>query len=68
MYPEKLHGKHKNLPFLPDKEMVNKCQKLICSIYDKQKYVVHIGTLKKALKYELELEKVHRAIEFNQKA
>ena len=42
MYPEKLHGKHKDLPFLPDKEKVNKCQKLMCSLYDKEKYVVHI--------------------------
>ena len=68
MYPEKLHGKHKDLPFLPDKEKVNKCKKLICSIYDKEKYIVHIRTLKQALKYGLELQKVHRAIEFNQKA
>ena len=34
IYPEKLHGKHKDLPFLRDKEKVNKCQKLICSIFD----------------------------------
>ena len=46
MYPEKLHGKRKDLPFLADKEKVNKCQKLICSLYDKEIYVVHIKTLK----------------------
>ena len=46
LYPEKLHGKHKDLPFLSDKEKVNKYQKLICSIYDKEKYVVHIRTSK----------------------
>ena len=26
VYPQKLHGKHKNLPFLPDQEKVDKCQ------------------------------------------
>ena len=35
-YPEKLHGKHKDLPHLPQKEKVNICQKLICSVKDKE--------------------------------
>ena len=30
-------------------------------------YVLHIRNFKKALNYELILEKVHRAIKFNQK-
>ena len=68
IYPEKLHDKHKDLPFLPDKQIINKCQKLICSIYDKEKYVVHIRALKQALNYGLELEKVHNVIEFKQEA
>ena len=67
-YPETLHGKHKDLPFLHQKEKVNKCQKLICSVKDKEKYVVHIRALKQALKYGLVLEEVHRVIKFNQKA
>ena len=65
--PEKLHGKHKDLAFSPDKEKVNKCQKLICSIYDKVQYVVHIKTLKQTIKYGLELVKVYRDIGFRQK-
>ena len=32
--PEKLLGEHKDLPFLPRKEKVSKCQKLICSVKD----------------------------------
>ena len=67
-YPEKLHGKHKDLPFLSQKEKVNKCQKLICNVRDKEKYVVHIRALKQALKYGLLLEEVHSVIKFNQKA
>ena len=35
-YSEKLHGKHKDLTHLPQKEKVNKCQKLICSVKDKE--------------------------------
>ena len=58
IYLEKLHGKHKDLPFSPIKEKISKCQKLIRSIYDKEKYVVHIRALKQALKYGLVLEEI----------
>ena len=67
-FPKKLHGKHKNLPFLPQKEKINNCEKLICNVKDKEKHVVHIRALKQALEYELVLEKVHRVITLNQKA
>ena len=67
-YSEKLHCKHKDLPFLPQKEKVNKCQKLLCNVKNKEKYVVHIRALKQALKYGLILEEVHSIIKFNQKA
>ena len=40
----------------------------ICSIEDKEKYVVHIRALKQALNDGLILRKVHRAIKFNQRA
>ena len=33
-YPEELHGKHKNLSFLPQKEKINNCQKPICNVKD----------------------------------
>ena len=67
-YPKKIHGEQKDLPLLPQKEKVNKYQKLICNLKDKEKYVVHIRALKQALKYGLVLEEVHRVIKFNQKA
>ena len=67
-YPKKLFNLHKDLPFLPKREKINKCKKLICSIEDKEKYVVHIRALKQALNHGLILEKVHRVIQFNQKA
>ena len=59
---------HKDLPFLPERKKVNKVEKLICSIEDKEKYVVHIRALKQSLNQGLVLRKVHRVIKFNQRA
>ena len=67
-YPKELFNLHKDLPFLPERKKVNKCEKLICSIEDKEKYVVHIRALKQALNHGLILKKVHRIIKFNQRA
>ena len=67
-YRKKLFNLHKDLPFLPERKKVNKCKKLICSIEDKEKYVVHIRALKQALNHGLILKKVHRVIKFNQRA
>ena len=47
---------------------INKCKNLICSIEDKEKYVVHIRSLKQALNHGLKLKKIHRVIQFNYKA
>ena len=66
-YPKKLFDLHKDLPFLPESKKVNKVEKLICSIEDKEKYVIHIRVLKQALNHGLVLRKVHRVIQFNQK-
>ena len=44
---------HKDLPFLPARKKVNECEKLFCSIEDKEKYVVHIRALKQALNHGL---------------
>ena len=57
---------HKDLPFSPERKKVNKVEKLICSIEDKEKYVIHIRVLKQALNHGLVLRKVHRVIQFNQ--
>ena len=44
-----------------------KTNKLILNLNDKNKYVVHIGTLQFYLKHGLKLKKIHRAIKFEQK-
>ena len=67
-YPKNLFDSHKDLPFLPKRKKVEKVEKLIYSIEDKEKYVIHIRALKQALNHGLVLRKVHRIIQFKQKA
>ena len=67
-YSKKLHELHSDLPFLPERMEINKCNKLICNLYDRKKYVVHINSLKQALNHGLKFKKIHRIIEFNQEA
>ena len=59
---------HKDLPFLPERIKIDKCKKLVCNLYDKKNYVVHIRSLKQALNHWRILKKVHRVILFNQEA
>ena len=49
-----------------EKLIINGAEKLFPNLYDKKKYVIHIRALDQALKHGLVLEKIHRAIEFNQ--
>ena len=62
-YPKELHESHTDLPFLSIKK-----EKLLTTLENKEKYVVHITALKQALLHGLELKKVHRVISFNQEA
>ena len=57
---------HSDLPFLLERMKINKCNKLVCNLYDKKDYIVHIRSLKQALNHGLKLKKVHRVIQFNQ--
>ena len=66
-YLKKLHNLHSDLPFLPERMEINKCKKLVCNLYNKKKYVVHVNALKQASNHGLKLKKIHRVIEFNQK-
>ena len=67
-YPKNLHKLHSDLPFLPERMKIIKSTKLVCNIRNKENYVVHIRALKQALDHGLKLTKVHRVIEFRQKA
>ena len=67
-YPKKLHKLHSDLPFLLKRMKIDKCKQLVCNLLNKKKYVVHIYALKQALNHGLKFKKIHRVIEFNQKA
>ena len=67
-YSSKLQKSHSDMPFLPERMKIDKTKKLVCNLHDKKKYVVHISILKQALDQGLKFKKVHRVIEFNQKA
>ena len=63
-YPKDLYELHKDLPFLPDRMKVNKVNKIVASVYDKNNYAIHIYALKQALNHGLILIKVHSVISF----
>ncbi|XP_044741961.1 uncharacterized protein LOC123302932 [Chrysoperla carnea] len=68
IYPEKLHDKHKDLPFCSEHRSApnSKQSKLMSTLHDKERYVIHYRTLKQALNYGLELTKIHKVLKFKQ--
>ena len=56
-YPEKLFNLHKDLPFLPERKKVNKVEKLICSIEDKEKICYSYKSLKTSFKSWISIKK-----------
>ena len=52
-YPKNLHDLHSDLAILPERMKINKCNKLACSLYDENNYVVHIRSLKQPLNHGL---------------
>ena len=68
IYTKAVHELHKDLPFLPDRMEVNKVNKLVASVHDKNNSVIHIYALTQALNHDLILKKVHAVISFNHDA
>ena len=50
-YSKTLFNLHKDFSFLPERKKIGKCNKLICDIQDKEKYVIHIRASKQALNH-----------------
>ena len=67
-YLKQLWSSDRDLPFLPEGRKLQKVEKLVCSIEDKEKYVIHIRALKQALNHGLILKNVNRVIKINQEA
>ena len=64
--PERVGKLHNNMSFSQKKWSLQKTDKLVCNLNNKDSYVVHLKTFKEVVDYELKLEKVHRATELNQ--
>ena len=66
-YLKNLFNLHRDLPFLPKRKRIKKCNKLVRNIQDKENYVAHTRALNQALIHGLILKKVYNVIQFNQK-
>ena len=58
------HNFHNDLPFLPERIKIQKTEKIAANLHGKTEYVIHIRNLKQWVS----VEKVNRAIKFNQKS
>jgi hypothetical protein len=65
-YTKDLHDLHNDYPLAPERMKIGKVDKLICSLSDKERYVVHHKALKFYLKLGLKIKKIHRGIEFDE--
>ncbi|CAH1986921.1 unnamed protein product [Acanthoscelides obtectus] len=71
-YPLHLRDLHKDLPICPEHLVpptsYSDKPKLLTTLYDKQKYVVHYTLLKQATQLGIVIRKVHRCLRFKQSA
>ena len=66
-YPKELFNLHKDLPVLRESKKMNNVEKLICDIEDKKK-CYSCKRFKTSTKSWIKIKKVHRIIQFKQKA
>ncbi|XP_071444738.1 uncharacterized protein [Hetaerina americana] len=67
-YPQELHDSHSELPLCPEKKTPpnGKHVKLLNTLDNKKRYVLHYRNLKQALVKGLKMKYVHRVLEFDQ--
>ena len=65
-YPKELHDLHNNYPLALERVEINKIEKLIPNLWNKEKYVLHRENLKQYLSLGLKLTKIHRGIKFEE--
>ena len=63
-YPENLHDEHNEYPLVPERVKVEKVEKLIPNLMDKEKYIIHHETLRLYEKLGLHITKIHKGIKF----
>ena len=69
-YPMELHDAHNEFPLAPVKAVTpeSNTEKLLLTLHDKEKYVVHYRALLKYTELGLKITKIHRVIRFREKA
>ncbi|KYN30743.1 hypothetical protein ALC56_14987 [Trachymyrmex septentrionalis] len=67
-YPQHVHDRHTDLPFCPtrDKPPGKREHKLLATLYDKQRYVIHYRNLQQCTRHGLRVTKIHRVLQFAQ--
>ncbi|XP_024893432.1 uncharacterized protein LOC112468467 [Temnothorax curvispinosus] len=67
-YPQDKHDAHADLPFCPmrDKPPGKRQDKLLATLHDKERYVIHYRNLQQCKRYGLRVTKIHRVLQFAQ--
>ncbi|XP_022809570.1 uncharacterized protein LOC111346556 [Stylophora pistillata] len=64
---EELHDHFKDYPPAPENLLIGKVHKLVCTLNEKKKYIVHHETLKHYMSLGIEIGKIHRVIRFKER-
>lgn len=65
-YPKELHNLQNEYPLAPERLRINKVDKLIRNLNNKETYIVRHKNLKLYLSLGLKLTKIHRGIKFTE--